>query len=470
MSSEAKFSRRAVLGAGLGAAAAAALAACGSSKSSGSTNSGSGNSGKSGTLNVAFFGTQQAANAASAMAEPFRKANPGYAVNFTGTNGTDWNDFFSKLLTQIAAGTVPDVIQVASEGSQLFASKGLIVPLDDYIKKDAASLKPYFADVYPSLVEGLMYEGHLWCMPTDFNAGNMFFDMPLMTKAGLQLPPASWTLDDFHTMAGKLTKGSAVGFDWIVRLWGSWTSFMYANDANLLTEGKYPGGDWMWDTFYPNDPAAKGRHGGFHWGTPTANSPGVVEALDYVIELKKAGLSPSPDVGGGGTLQGLFASNRIGMTLGGGFWAGGLHSAGMKDGQFDVQYFPKWKVQKALFGTGGYTLSAHSKDKDLAWELLKSLTNPEAMDVIAIGNSTTPARRSMVNAARYAKTGPPHWQVFYDTLTEFPNTMPIPTPPYYNALANSLNTRTTQAMASGSAKAALDDMQRDLETAAAQGS
>jgi multiple sugar transport system substrate-binding protein len=58
--------------------------------------------------------------------------------------------------------------------------------------------------------------------------------------------------------------------------------------------------------------------------------------------------------------------------------------------------------------------------------------------------------------------------VFYDTLTEYPNTTPIPAPPYYNALANSLNARTTQAIARGNAKAALDGMQSDLESAAAQ--
>jgi multiple sugar transport system substrate-binding protein len=455
--SELIMSRRAMLKAG-SVLGLAGLAACGSNGSSSTSQ------GKSKTLSVAFFGTQAQANAASKMAEPFRRAHPGYAVNFTGTTGTDWNDFFAKLLTQIAAGNVPDVIQVASEGSQLFAAKNLVVPLDDYVKRDASDLKAYFADVHPALVEGLMYQGHLYAMPTDFNAGNMFFDMPLLHQAGQELPDGSWTIDDFHNLAGKLTRNQAVGFDWVVRLWGSWTSFMYANDANLLEAGKYPGGEWLWNAFYPNDSAARGRGGGWRWGAPTANSPGVVEALDYVIQLKKANLTPSPDVGGGGTLQGLFASNRIGMSIGGGFWAQGLNQAGMKDGQFDVQLFPKWKVQKALFGTGGYTLSASSKDKDLAWELLKSLTSPAAMAVIDY--SSTPSRRSMMTASRYASTGPAHWQVFYDTLTKFPNTMPIPTPPYYNALANSLNQRTTQAMASGNAKAALDAMQQDLETAA----
>jgi hypothetical protein len=71
-----------------------------------------------------------------------------------------------------------------------------------------------------------------------------------------------------------------------------------------------------------------------------------------------------------------------------------------------------------------------------------------------------------MTSERYKPTGPEHWQVFYDTLTEHPNTAPIPAPPYYNALATSLNQRTTQAVSSGNAKAALDGMQKDLEAAA----
>jgi len=471
--------RRTALAGGLTALTAAGLASCSSTSSSGAaspssstgaapsaTSGGSGSSPR--TLTVALFGTQKGADAFNKVADPFRKANPGVTVKFTATSGTDWNDFFSKLLTQIAAGNIPDVIQVATEGLQLFAAKNLAAPLDDYVKKDAAALKPYFADVHPSLVEAMLYKGSLYCLPTDFNAGNMFLDTSLLQKAGASFPAATWTMDDFHTLATKMSKSGTVGFDWVVRLWGSWTSFMYANGANLLTEGKYPGGDWLWKTFYPADAAAKGRGGGWDWGAPTANSPGVVEALDYMVQLKKAGLSPSPDVGGGGTLQGLFASNRIGMAIGGGFWAGGLKNAGMPLGGFDAQFFPKWKVQRHLFGTGGFTLSAQSKNKELAYELLKSLLTPASIDVICAGNTTTPTRKSMMTAARYATTGPTHWETFYNTLTDFPNTAPVPAPPYYNALANSLNQRTTQAMASGDAKSALDGMQRDLETAAAQ--
>ncbi|MEH3076239.1 MAG: sugar ABC transporter substrate-binding protein [Quadrisphaera sp.] len=448
---------------GLAAAGVTSLAACGS----GGSTSGSG--GGSGTLRMLSFGDQKAADGLQkSLNTAIAKLDKKVTIEVTGITGTDWNDFFAKVLTQLAAGTPPDIVSVATEGVQLMASKGLAMPLDDYVKRDMDQLKDYFADVHPSLVEAMMYQGSLFELPTDFNAGNMFYNTDLYTKAGLAAPASDWTLDTFQSNATAIAKlgGDINAFDWVVRLWGSWTSFMYANNANLLEESKYDGGDWLWSTAYAGNDAAKGRGGGWKWGTPTANSAGTVEALEYMVELQKAALSPSPDVGGGQTLQGLFQSGRIGMAIGGGFWAGGLHNAGMADGSFDVQLFPKWKSQRHLFGTGGYAIFDSSKQKDLAWEVLKVIAAPESFDIIVPGDVTTPARKSLMTAERYATTGPKNWEVFYDTLTDHPDTAPIPAPPYYNALATALNQRTTEAFSGGSAKTALDGLQADLEKAA----
>jgi len=79
------------------------------------------------------------------------------------------------------------------------------------------------------------------------------------------------------------------------------------------------------------------------------------------------------------------------------------------------------------------------------------------------GNVTTPGRKSLMTAERYTTTGPKNWSVFYDQLD---GSVPISAPSYYNALATSLNQRTTEAISSGNAKAALDAMQSDLEKVA----
>jgi multiple sugar transport system substrate-binding protein len=455
------LSRRSFL-VGAGATAglsAVALTGCGSSGGGGSSGS------SPGTLTVAINGTQAAAAAIQkAVAPPFLAAHPKVKLNFMAINGTDWNDYFAKILTLIAGGNAPDLTTVATEGLQLFAGKGLAEPLNSYVMSDKASLTGYFNDVHPVLIESMMYQGDLYVLPTDFNCGNMYMDTVLLDKAGVSYPAANWTQDDFHNMAEKfISTSGSVAWDWVVRLWGSWTSWMYANNANLLTEGRWPGGSWMWDTFYSSDPAAQGRQGGWHWGAPTANDSATVEALQYMIDLKSSKLSAAPDVGGGSTLQGLFASNHIAMTIGGGFWAGGLHTAGMSPTQFDMQYFPAWSTQKHLLGDAGYAMLKSSKNKEIAWEFMKSLTEPAALGSLVAGNTSTPTRRSMMTSSRYAPTGPNHWDVFYGTLDKFPNTTPIPAPPYYQQLATAFAARTTQAMSSGNAKSALDGLQSDLE-------
>ena len=432
---------------------------------------GSGGGANTGTLTMLYFGDQKAATTLqTALQSKVKKIDKGLTLKVTAINGTDWNDFLAKVLTLIAAGQAPDMVSVATEGLQLMASKDLIVPLDSYVTKDMASLKAnYFNDIHPALIEAMMYQGHLYNMPDSFNAGSMFYNTGILQKAGIAAPSAGWTVDDFHTMAQGIKKagGQALPFDWVVRLWGSWTSFLYANGGNLLEEGKYSGGDWLWSKAYDaGNPLIAGRQGGWKWGAPTANSAPSVEALQYVIDMQRSGLSPSPDVGGGGTLQGLFSSGRIGMTIGGGFWAGGLTNAGMKNGSFDVQTFPSWKGNKSLFGTGGYSIFKSSQKKDAAWEVIKMMIEPESFDIMFPGNITTPGRKSLMTAERYKTTGPDHWSVFYDQLN---GSVPISAPSYYNALATSLNQRTTQAISSGSAKSALDAMQGDLEKVA-QGS
>jgi multiple sugar transport system substrate-binding protein len=132
-----------------------------------------------------------------------------------------------------------------------------------------------------------------------------------------------------------------------------------------------------------------------------------------------------------------------------------------------VVQFPTWKSNKSLFGAGGYGIFNSSKQKDLAFEIVKLMVQPSTFDTLWPGNVTTPGQKSLMTAARYSSTGPAHWSVFYDQLN---GSVPISAPPYYNALATSLNQRTTQAISSGNAKKALDAMQADFEQAKAQAS
>jgi ABC-type glycerol-3-phosphate transport system substrate-binding protein len=192
----------------------------------------------------------------------------------------------------------------------------------------------------------------------------------------------------------------------------------------------------------------------------------VVEALQFVYDMTANGVAPTIELGGGSTLQGFFAENKLGMTPAGGFWAGGLFNAGFKKGSFDVQLFPAWKSQRHQFGTGGQWIADASEHKEEAWKYGKYRISKEGMGLWygANGIITTPSRRSLLTAEAFAESGPEHWQVFYDTLDKHPDTAPIPAPPISNPMTTLFTNYTGRAMTGElTPQAAMDGLQKELE-------
>ena len=418
------------------------------------------------SLSIAILGTNQDAAARQSHVDAFTARHPDISVRLQAIQGTDWADFFAKILTMVAAGTPPDVCVVATEGAQLFAER-LAEPLDEFIKRDAAQVQDYFDDVHPSLIEAFMYKGSFYQMPIDFNAANMYFNTGAMQRAGVSYPAADWTHEDFLTMARQMRQAAGSGFVpfyWTNRLWGGIVPWLYINDTSFLTETKSPGGEWLWDRFYPDH---KGEYsGGFLWEGSNASDPKVAESFEFVRALVEEGLGTSPAQGGGNELVGQFSGGSIGMTPAGGFWVQGLSEAGLTPQDYDVAYFPKWRTQRHQFGAAGYAILKTSERKDEAWEWVKFCTSREGMQLAFPSPNTTPTRRSMCNEALYSQKGPSHWKVFYDTLDQLP-CAPIPAPPQQAAVETALIKNVLGAVTGSAATlpAALERLDEDLTRA-----
>ena len=418
------------------------------------------------SLSIAILGTNQDAAARQSLVDAFTARHPDISVRLQAVQGTDWADFFAKILTMVAAGTPPDVCVVATEGAQLFAER-LAEPLDEFIKRDAAQVQDYFDDVHPSLIEAFMYKGSFYQMPIEFNAANMYFNTEAMRRAGVPYPAADWTHQDFLTMARQMRQAAGSGFVpfyWTNRLWGGIVPWLYINDTSFLTEKKSPGGEWLWDRFYPDH---KGEYsGGFLWEGSNASDPRVAESFEFVRALVEEGLGTSPAQGGGNELVGQFSGGSIGMTPAGGFWVQGLSEAGLTPQDYDVAYFPKWRTQRHQFGAAGYAILRTSERKDEAWEWVKFCTSREGMQLAFPSPNTTPTRRSMCNEALYSQKGPAHWKVFYDTLDQLP-CAPIPAPPQQAAVETALIKNVLGAVTGSAAAlpAALERLDEDLTRA-----
>jgi multiple sugar transport system substrate-binding protein len=467
------LSRRDFLRASGVGAAALALAACATPGAApGADEGGSQPTGDSTLLRIQADPDQE-----QPLVEPFLGNHDNVEIEYVSVTGIDHEEVASKILSMVAAGQIIDLGYAATEATQLYAGQELAAPLDEYVQRDAGELEDYFSDVHPSLIEAMMYEGSLYQLPHDFNAANMYYNVELFREAGFDHPPEDWTQEDFLEIARAITKKGAdgtsevFGYAWTNRLWGSWMPWIFVNNGNLFTEEKAPGGEWLWNSFYQDDPAAQGRGGGWRWMTPKANDPANVEALEFVLSLTEEGIAPSIELGGGETLQGFFADKKLGMTPAGGFWAGGLFNAGFPKGSFDVQLFPQWKSQRHQFGTGGHFIFSQSGSKDLAWDYIKWRESKEGQMLWYehAGIVTTPSRRSLLTPAAFEESGPEHWQVFYDTLDKHPDTAPIPAPPVSNPMTQLFTSYTSRAMTGEmSPQDALDELQKELEALVAR--
>jgi multiple sugar transport system substrate-binding protein len=419
-------------------------------------------------LNVAILGTNQDALARKGLVDAFHRQHPDIPVRIQAIQGADWSNFFAKILTMVAAGTPPDVCVVATEGAQLFADR-LAEPLDAYVQRDAAQMQDYFSDVHPSLIEAFMYRGHLYQLPIDFNAANMYLNLGAFRKAGLERPGPDWSAEDFLRTARALRRANHepfVPFYWTNRLWGGVVPWLYANDTSFLKEQKSPGGEWLWQRFYQGDANATGRSGGFLWQESNALDPRVEESFEFLRRVVADGLGTSPAQGGGNELVAQFAGGSIGMTPAGGYWVQGLSEAGMGPDDYDVQFFPRWRSQRHQLGAAGYAIMRTSQRKDQAWEWVKFCTSREGMRLAFPTPNTTPTRRSMLTDALYAGKGPEHWQVFYDTLDRL-EAAPIPAPPQQAAVETALIKNVLGAVTGSEAglKPALARLDRDLNLA-----
>jgi multiple sugar transport system substrate-binding protein len=432
---------------------------------------------KAAKITVAQFGSVESAQATQKILDNFKKVQPDITVQVNAVSAPDWDGFAAKLLTQIAAGDVPDLITVATEGLQLFAGKGLAAPMDDYVKRDKEQLKEFFADVHPTLIEAMMYNGSLYALPDNFNAANIFYSKGAFQKHNVPEPSPTWTKDDFANAMPKLITQSGgrtteYSYFWTNRMWGGALPWMFINGSNILTEEKFPGGDWLWSTFYANDPSAKGRQGGIKWANAKANDPANVEAVQFLADLtQKIKAAPSPAEADSSNSQIIttFANKQLATYVGGGFLVRSLDQAGVKADEYGVTFMPKWKTQRHQFGTAGYVISAKSPNKDAAWELAKWRISKEVMTSNYKDSASVRTRRSLNQALFEGTYGFKGYQVFYDTLDKYPDTGPIPQPPQANEVTQ-IFTKYVGLAVSGDqpVQTAMDNMQKDLAAALAK--
>jgi multiple sugar transport system substrate-binding protein len=181
----------------------AMLTACGGNHGSGSSAGGATNAAGETTLSWTMWsGGTAERDAWQSAADAVHAANPTITVKL---QTTSFDNYFTKIGTQIASGSAPCII--SAQSLRLGSLLNGLVPLDSMISTDKLDT----SDFVPAALKGLQADGHQYALPYDNGPMLMLYNKDLFTKAGAPLPQNGWTVSDFNSAAKALTKGGKYG-------------------------------------------------------------------------------------------------------------------------------------------------------------------------------------------------------------------------------------------------------------------
>lgn len=308
-----------------------------------------------------------------------------------------WAQWVTKLSTEAAAGTAPDVQYCQFANARKFTYDGLFINLQPRINQD-----PEFApDLFtPTSLITYRYKGNLHIVPYDEGPLIIFYNIDMFNKYGIPLPKPDWTLTDMLQAAKSATRGTGIDHTWGYE--GSPGGFGGEVNPNYM----YPLGAAFLD---PNEVKF------------LADTPEAVSALQWWADLRlKYKVNPSPAetkvVPGD-----AFAFGKMAMMFSGSWSVPWLHAQAKF--QYDVAAFPAGPKKHTTSTMGsGYGITKDSKDHDAAWTYEKAYLGEKGVEYMwGETGRGSPARKKAWQSYFKSPLAPKSAHLIYDALTTYAN-------------------------------------------------
>lgn len=353
-----------------------------------------------GTTEISFFYPVAVggpiAKAIDGFAADFMKVNPGIKVNpiYAGT----YQETIVKALTAHKSGTPPVTSVLLSTDMFTLIDEDAIVPIDNFVK--TAEDKAWLNSFYPAFMMNSRTGGKTWGVPFQRSTVVMYYNKELLKEAGLDpnRPPENWA--DLKAAATKLTKKDASGK---VTQWG----------VQIPSSG-FP--YWLFQTLTTTNDAILANEAGTQ---VKFDDPKVIEALQYWVDLGKAGVHP-PGVVEWGTTPKDFFEKKVAIM----FTTTGNLTNVKTNAKFDfgVAMIPGNKRKGSPTGGGNFYIFKKSTpaQQEAAFKFIKWITHPEraaewSMDTGYV--AVSPAAYGTDTLRKYGRDFPPAL-VARDQLTQ----------------------------------------------------
>ena len=290
--------------------------------------------------------------------------------------GTETAGYQATLLTELSAGTAPDIFWIPGTDVATFASEGVIANLAEIAAADADFDVNAF---YSQQVQELTYNPDemmsdaataLWGLPRDASSFALYYNVDLFEEAGIPTPTelleqGNWTWETFleTTVAIGELGDDVFGFG-MNAWWANW--WLFFNSAG----GSYFNADRT---------------------ACALNTPEVNTALNFMVELWGTGET----VPFGTDAEPPFIAGNLGMFMNG-RWAT-PNTAAQATFNWDYAEVPAGPAgQSNWLFWGAYVVNANSMmdpaKADAIWAVLKELTSVEAQSQVTALGANIPSR------------------------------------------------------------------------------
>ncbi len=318
-------------------------------------------------------------------------------VDVTLTHIPSAGDYRTKLVTDFAAGTPPDVSLLNYRRVGAFAAAGQLEPLGPYLDNSDLIARE---DFYPITLEAFTWEGDVLCIPQNISSLVVYYNRDLFSAAGLAEPADDWTWDDFVTAAVALTQDT--DGDGTIDQYGAGiepslyrlSPFIWQNSGRLVDD--------------PANPTQLGL----------TRLPSL-QALEWFVSLQTVhGVVPDRTAEASIDSQTRFIQGTTAMYFDSRRGTPTYREAAGFD--WDIAPLPRGPEAAGILHSDAYCLSAVAKDKDAAWSLIEFANSPEGQTIVARSGRTVPSLRAVAESDAFLDptAKPARSRLFLDTIDD----------------------------------------------------
>ena len=358
------------------------LAACGGAKTPAAA-------GTPAEISMMMWGDPAELEVWNQIVDDFHQANPDITVK---VEVSDWDSYWTKLKTLLAAGTPPDVFAMDAPLFLDYQSRGVLLNLQPYIDQNPDMLN----GVYPQTLEAYKTPDGMFGLPRDFQTIVLFYNKDMFDAGGVAYPTADWTYDDLRNAASQLTKDTNGD--------GKIDQFGYSPD--------------LWD-FEPGMSEIIWGYGGDlisadHTKT-LVGEPKARQALQFLHDMMFVDKSIPDTNTSSEYADDPFLAGASAMTTIGHWVVPGYAEANFK---WDVAPIPKGPAGQATsVNSAGFVVAKDSKNPDAAFEFLKYVLSEPAQTRLTELGFACPVLTSVAESDTFLKQSTPiNHQVFLDSL------------------------------------------------------